>query len=157
MHADRLDLLLNTEGYLPPITTLSRTVADSIFAKIRLKYNIKNNYASIFQFFLYTDIDSDPALPLIPKREVLDLIPEKECSMFEQFVKQNKLAEQFVLLTYNNFYSPEEIDKVELREVICNFDVYWYPAAEDVLIYPESLFWMIGIRHDYTLFYYSQS
>lgn len=157
MNADRLDLLLNTEGYLPPITTLSQTVADSIFAKIRLKYNIKNNYASIFQFFLYGEINSDPALQLIPKREVLDLIPEKECSMFEQLVKQNKLTEQFVLLTYNNFHSPEEIDKVELREVICNFDFYWYPAAEDVLIYPESLFWMIGIRHDYTLFYYSQA
>ena len=52
------------------------------------------------------------------------------------------LSSRFGINIHIDFYSPEEIDKVELREVICNFDVYWYPAAEDVLIYPESLFWM---------------
>ena len=157
MNTERLDLLVNTEEYVPPITTLSKTAADGIFEKIRLKYNIKNTYASIFQFFLYTEFDSDPALQLIPQRKVLYLIPGKEVSMFEQFVQQHKLTEQFALLTYNNFCSPEDIDKVELKEVICNFVFYWYPAAEDVLIYPENLSWIIGVRHDYTLFYYSQA
>lgn len=155
MNAGRLDLLVNIEGYVPPVTALSQTAADRIFAEIRRKYHIKKTCASIFQFFLYTEMDSDPALQLIPGREVLYLIPEKECAMFEQFVKQKQITEQCVLLTYNDFHSPEEIDKVELKEVISHFDFYWYPAAEDVLIYPESLSWMIGIRHDYTLFYNS--
>lgn len=46
-----------------------------------------------------------------------------------------------------NWYRYDDIDKMKFVDVVNNFDDIWYPDADDIDIFDESLKWVLSVSH----------
>ena len=49
---------------------------------------------------------------------------------------------------YVNWYRYDNIDKLKLRDLDAHFFDIWYPDADDIDVFDESLDWILSVRHD---------
>ncbi len=61
---------------------------------------------------------------------------------------------QFLNDVFINWYRFDDIDKIALNEFDKYFYNIWYPAADDIDIFDDSLIWIVSIRHDGYVSYY---
>ena len=66
-----------------------------------------------------------------------------------QYLKINFLNDVFI-----NWYKFDDIDKIELIEFDKYFYSTWYPGADDMDIFDNSLSWIVSIRHDGCVSYF---
>ena len=144
MHIERLELLKEVEEYIPPIHPLSLQEQEKFYFEVFKKNNItKEQFLSgdLFNKILYNK-DREPMIKILNKNSNDE---------FEQFLRSNNISEQVVNLNYN--YSINDIDQVAMLELLNNFIYYWYPSVDDLLIFSQSMSWIIGVRHDGCIFF----
>jgi len=49
---------------------------------------------------------------------------------------------------YINWYQFDDIDLINTSDLNKYFDDIWFPSADDIDLFDESLNWIVSIRHD---------
>ena len=144
MDKDRLDLLKETEGYIPPVHTLSADELQSFYLQFGDEPEIIRKMflsGEIFHKLLYSE-DIPPVMRLDKKSEE---------TAFKNFLSEKNISDESVFLIYN--YSKDEVDQIATAELADKFIYCWYPSADDLLIVSQHFNWIIGVRHDGALFF----
>ena len=147
MDKDRLDLLKETEDYIPPIHTLGTGELQSFYSQFGAAPEIIREMflsGEIFHKLLYSD-DTPPVMRLDKKSEE---------TAFKNFLSEKNICDESVFLIYN--YSEDEVDQIAIAELADKFIYYWYPSADDLLIVSQHFNWIIGVRHDGALFFHTE-
>lgn len=53
---------------------------------------------------------------------------------------------------YINWHRFDDVDEVELKQLCRLFDEFWYPAADDINIFDDTLNWVVSIDHEGTVY-----
>ena len=150
MNKDRLDLLKETEGYIPPVFPLTSEERKNFYLRLSAVMNISGEQflsGKLFQILLYQK-------DILP---VMYLNENTENTALKIFLQEYNLHDEFVYL--HSAWDTEDIDKIATSELADNFPYYWYPSADDLLIISPSFEWIIGVRHDGAMYfqkYYSR-
>ena len=150
MDKDRLELLKETEDYIPPVHTLSADELQSFYSQFRAAPEIIREMflsGEIFHKLLYSE-DIPP---------IMRLDENSEETALKNFLSEKNIREESVFLIYN--YSKDEVDLIATVELADKFIYYWYPSADDLLIVSQHFNWIIGVRYDGALYfqkYYSR-
>ena len=95
--------------------------------------------------------DSNSLRELVKKVSSLEKIidnfnaSDKSFSLLDVFSSLNIKCNDYV---YINWYIFDDIDKIKLISLSDYFNDIWYPGADDIDIFDESLTWMLSVRHD---------
>ena len=150
MDKDRLDLLKETEGYIPPVCPLTGEERKNFYLRLSAVMNVSEEQFSsgkLFQTLLYQK-------DILP---VMYLNENTEDTALKIFLQEYNLHDEFVYL--HSVWDTEDIDKIATSELADKFSYYWYQSADDLLIISPSFEWIIGVRHDGALYfqkYYSR-
>ena len=147
MDKDRLDLLKETEDYIPPIHTLSPDELQLFYSQFGNEPKIIREMflsGEIFHKLLYSE-GIPPAMRLDENSEETAL---------KKFLFEKNICDDSAFLIYH--YSADEIDQIATAELADKFIYYWYPSADDLLIVSQHFNWIIGVRHDGALFFYAE-
>jgi len=120
----------------PSHKTLSEDECKNLRLKIIGKYDLeqKNMANKLFsKQNYYADEDASEDFNLIETLDKLEIHPEEN--------------------VYIDWYNFERIDLMAIKDLSIFFYDVWYPVADDINIFDESLDWLIFIRHDGTIYY----
>ncbi|AWG24524.1 hypothetical protein [Flavobacterium kingsejongi] len=120
----------------PPYKTLSHQECENLQIKLARKYNIvKKNI--VYELFTkqkyYSSTDASENFNLI------DTL--------------NRLWITSLNNVYIDWYGFQRIDLINIQDLSNFFYDIWYPVADDINIFDESLDWLIFIRHDGAIYY----
>ena len=144
MDKDRLDLLKETEGYIPPVCPLTGEERKNFYLRLSAVMNVSEEQflsGKLFQTLLYQK-------DILP---VMYLNENTENTALKIFLQEYNLHDEFVYL--HSVWDTEDIDKIATSELADNFSYCWYPSADDLLIISPSFEWIIGVRHDGALYF----
>ena len=108
MNKDRLELLKETEDYIPPIHTLGTGELQSFYSQFGAAPEIIREMflsGEIFHKLLYSD-ETPPVMRLDKKSEE---------TAFKNFLSEKNISDESVFLIYN--YSEDEVDLIATAEL----------------------------------------
>ena len=62
-----------------------------------------------------------------------------------------KVTADIIYVCWDNF---ETIDRMSLQDFSRHFDDIWFPAADNVIVFPQEMSFMVMIRHDGAAYFY---
>ena len=115
VNKDRLEILKETEDYIPPIHTLGTDELQAFYSQFGAAPEIIREMflsGEIFHKLLYSD-ETPPVMRLDKKSEE---------TAFKNFLSEKNISDESVFLIYN--YSKDEVDQIATAELadkfICN-------------------------------------
>ncbi len=62
-----------------------------------------------------------------------------------------KVTADIIYVCWDNF---ETTDRMSLQDFSQHFDDIWFPAADNVIVFPQEMSFMVMVRHDGAVYFY---
>ena len=122
----------------PKFYTLGKEECDALRRQFCIKMQLAELNVSVFDFY-------ERKGSFVEKYNALD----DGFSVSGLFARL-KAAADVVCICWDNFGT---IDRMGLRDFSRHFDDIWFPAADNIIVFPQDMSFMVMIRHDGAVYF----